>query len=323
MIFARSISTTLLSVPMLATYSIIIIIAKVVDVFLKYSRKKRGITLADTSVLLSYYTEGKELLNLKSGTLENFSYGAFATNDASTLIYRVQLPFATKVHLLGIPKDSDTTQLNPANIRSIMEKVHLEGDYETYFALYAERGQQTQSRYVLDPKAMSYTVQFCRAYSWEILGNELYFVQTVSAPEFKTILPNFIKEIRPSIEIPLTKQEQQLAASYGTDVRNDLLCPLCHESMKNIGTHFACPNNDGILLSGKNLNDLRNNKLKLNLADTGVAPERTQALQCPSCGNTMELLAYNSSDQIIDTCTHCPYRWLDTHDALKIGAFIQ
>ena len=288
----------------------------------KKNRKTRGISVADSSILLAYYTENKKLIQLKSGNLDQFSFSAIATNDASTLIYRVQLPFATHVHLLGIPQEGNAAKLAPDSEPSIMEEVQLEGDYHKFFKLYTEKGQQVQARYVLDPKAMEYTTKFCTLYSWEILKGELYFVQTANAPNFNQIVGSFIREIRPSLEVALTKQELATTTGYGVDLRNNLKCPLCAEEMKNRGDYFVCPKGDGILLSGKNLKDLKNDTLVIEELVSTTHDKRLAALVCPACGEKMELLAYNGSKQIIDTCTHCPYRWLDTSEIAQIKALV-
>ena len=95
----------------------------------------------------------------------------------SATMLSVQLPFVTKIHLLAITKRDDMSQFRIDKINSVMESVSLEGDYDKYFTLYAEKGTQTDARYVLDPKAMAFTIDFCKSHSWEIRESEFYFVQ--------------------------------------------------------------------------------------------------------------------------------------------------
>lgn len=315
-------SHSLFEITLVVILPILLLCLKFFGLYLSTNRKKRGISLTNSSILLAYYTEGKKLILLKSGNLDKMSYSAIATNDASVLIYRVQLPFATNVHLLGIPKKGNAAKLAPDSELSLMEEVSLEGDYNNYFNLYAEKGQQAQSRYVLDPEAMQFTVEFCKSYSWEILDGELYFVQTADAPEFSSMVGNFIKEIRPSLETELTNEELSLTTSYGVDLRNDLKCPLCHEVMRNINDYFVCPKGEGVLLNGRKLNDLKNDVLEIVGLTTSPTIERDEALTCPACGEKMELLAYIGSKQIIDTCTHCTYRWLDASEVERIKALV-
>lgn len=305
----------------------VVIIGLVVGklIHFEYRRKHRGINTSGASVLLSYYTEGAELMKVASGTMGDMPYTSIATTDAKVLLYRVELPFTTGVHLLGIPTREGVTQLNPAASKNLMELVDLEGDYGKYFSLYAEKDQQTQSRYVLDPKGMVFTIDFCQSHNWEIIKNELYFVQTGANAEddpthMSDDIVQFVTEIRPAVQIAPTAQEAKNAMSYGDDRRTNLKCPVCQESMKNSGNYFTCTQGDGVLLTGKHLVELKNGTMLLDVASTVAGNKDRGPLTCPSCNSTMEHLAYNGGSQTIDTCPSCPYRWLDAAEVGKINA---
>jgi len=173
----------------------------------RFFKQRRGITVPGTSVLIAYYLSDTQVL-IGSGQqrIGELTYTAIAAQNTliNSVIYCVQLPFKSQVHILGIPKNDTVVQLEPNMGRSLMEKVVLEGNYQDYFTLYAEKGQQTEARYVLDPAAMAFTVDFCRSHNWEIIGSELYFLQAgANAPDdpttmFDDIL-SFVKQIEPAV----------------------------------------------------------------------------------------------------------------------------
>ncbi len=105
---------------------LIVILVVGLAVFSGSYRKKRGINSPRSSVLLSFYTEGLSLVPIAQGKVGNMPFSAIMTVDAKVLIYRVELPFSSKMHLLGIPNRSDVIQLDPDSRKSLMEKVSLE-----------------------------------------------------------------------------------------------------------------------------------------------------------------------------------------------------
>lgn len=299
-------------------------------IYFNYRRKHRKFDISGTSVLITYYTEGVELVPLQSGKLGDLNFTAIATtlktqnniNSRPALIYRVELPFHSKVHLLGIPKQNGVEQLNPAGSNSVLERVSLEGDYDNYFTLYAEKGMQTQSRYVLDPKAMAFTIDFCRSHNWEILGGDLYFIQASGqASGDPTAMANdivpFVAQIRSSIEVPLTAEELQLRTPYKEERRTNLKCPICSQFLNSDPSYLACPKGDGFLVQGGVLSQINRGTVRLPIANVPPHSPRSQPLTCPSCGNKTEEVAYNGGKTIIDSCKHCLYRWIDTGELNK------
>src|SRR5690606_1971269 len=106
---------------------------------------------------------------------------------------------------------------------------------------------------MLDPKAMAFTVDFCRSHSWEIIGSELYFVQTgrnhtSDNTNMFNDIETFIDNIRPAIERPLTKTELKNITPYAHDRRKDLKCPICQKQLVNKQTYFHCADHHGVLL---------------------------------------------------------------------------
>ena len=295
-----------------------------VFVYKIYQRRHPKVDLSNSPILLSYYTEGSNLMPIqksKIGDMKYFAIGIFAEHaDALTgsnaLLYRVELPFMTKIHLVGIPKKAGATQIDPAVRGSLMEKVVLEGDYNKYFSLYCEKGMQADARYVLDPAAMEFTIKFSQSNNWEITGNELYFVQAIGTGTkddpttmFEDI-PSFIKEIRPTIEQPVEQDDagrvvKKLASKH------DYKCPVCQSALTDIANYFSCPNHHGILVYG----------YKLPLVKSGAISNPTELsenngehglINCPACGTKMDQVPYAGSKTIIDSCSNCPYRWVDS-----------
>ena len=48
------------------------------------------------------------------------------------------------------------------------------------------------------------------------------------------------------------------------------------------------------------------------------AIQGSDVLYCPNCSNKMDKVDYNLTGIIIDSCTACPYRWLDAGEVAKI-----
>ncbi|MCW1907712.1 MAG: zf-TFIIB domain-containing protein [Candidatus Saccharibacteria bacterium] len=286
----------------------------------KYRHLNRRVHMPGSSVLLAYYTYGSELFPVKSGRIGDFYYQAIGTfsrpNELNypALIYQVTLPFSSTLHLLGIPKMTPVAQLNPAG--SIMEKVELEGDYPNYFTLFAENGMQTDSRYAMDPKAMVFTIDFCQSHSWEIVDNQLYFVQaTANAPDDPTTmfedLEEFVSQIRPAVTRPVSPAKLQQLTPLGKELRQDLKCPICHNQLHNKFDYLLCQTGDGVLLKGSALLRLHAGELFIPYTVLQREHKRPDMVICPACDSEMQHVTYNGSKIIIDACNTCGYRWLD------------
>ena len=287
-------------------------------------RRRRGTTIPNTSVLLSYYTQGTDLVLIGTGEVGDMPYSAITTVTLSLLLYRVQLDFSSQLHLLGIPKDPHVAQLDPAQAGSLMEPVSLEGDYNDYFSLYCEKGQQEQARYILDPAAMAFTIDFCRSHNWEIIDTELYFVQaTADSPADPTDLFDdiaaFVKAIKPAVTAPLTEQQRRDNSPYGVETRTKLSCPVCGATMPNTDGLFVCPYGDGLLLNAAKLYQLRTGTIAAPAIAHPKQPIDREGLSCPSCQHVMKKVPYNGGLFVMDTCTNCHYRWLDAPEVPRLA----
>lgn len=301
--------------------------------YMSYKRRRRSVDTPGSSVLLTYYTDGSSVLPLASGKLGDMHYTAFLAGQSQViaggysqpaLLYRVELPYASNTHLVGIPKGKNAEQLDPSQGKSLLEKVTLEGNYEKYFTLFAAKGMGSDTQYVLDPKAMVFTIDFCQSHSWEIVDNELYFAQTTSnIPEDPTLMADdvvqFVKEIEPAIAKPLTSKQIHQRTPYHEERRTNLRCPICNQVLTNQTFYLSCPKNDGVLVKGSSLLSHVEGKRQIpDLPNSIVVPEREKQLQCPSCSQIMQHVRYNGGSTIIDSCINCPYRWLDNDEVSRV-----
>ena len=284
-----------------------------------YKRIRSRITLRNSPVLLMRSMQGG-LINGHQGNTPAglpYSYLLSGMNLFSTSrtrgMYAVYLPFQTSAHLLGLPRSDDSIKI-PISKSSSMEEVVLEGDYPNYFKLYADRGQQMESRYVLDPKAMVFTIDFCAGTHWEIVDNTLFFTGEGKLPSFK-VVDQFVKEIRPAIESAAPKDHTRI--SYGHMNIADFYCPVCDEKLVNGQSWMECPNHHGFLVTGRQIKSLRD-KMTYSPQKVAFDDGRTNGIKCPYCSQPMIATRYQYSDAMIDRCSKCIYRWVDKPEAEAI-----
>lgn len=301
-------------------------------------------TQKSASQILAYYTAGYDLLPLHSGFKDNSFYSVMLTvnhNDnktpsysvPNTILYSLDLPFVSNAHIVGISKKWQNFLPNFADyvVGSGFDTISLEGDFNSYFALYAPESQQTQVRYVFDPAAMEYVVDYCQNYFWEIYNDTMYFA---IEPNHKDadVLDNsleFIKQIKPAIvkKFPDTKarKEHYKKAILNETIGISFLCPICKTKM-NLSQYWQeCPKGHGRLLQAKTLSMLRNQTIfkdKTLIEDISFhgAMTRKDQIICPSCKGSMAPVNYAMSGIIIDSCQNpkCLYRWLDAGELSKI-----
>lgn len=293
----------------------------------KFRRKiniRREADQPNSPQLLSYYTDGKSLLPLATGKIGEMHYRAITSMQIDMLLYQVELPFSASIHLLNIPNLPNVDQINPAGGGSAMERVDLEGNYGIDFSLYCDRGEQVQARYVMDPAAMEFSIDYCRSHNWEIIDNSLYFLQSSRQASgdttimFDDIQP-FVDEIRPRISQFLTEEQQSKSAPYQADRRTNLLCPVCGSALTNKDTYFECANGDGLLVKGDLLSDLHEGSVKFSQTSSSDR-NRKGDIKCPSCGHSMQHVNYNGGPVVIDSCSQCPYRWVDGGEIVSISS---
>jgi hypothetical protein len=59
-------------------------------------------------------------------------------------------------------------------------------------------------------------------------------------------------------------------------------------------------------------------EIKINDENPIVSPQINKQINCPNCHKTMTKLNYNNTGILIDSCSNCPYRWLDRGEISKI-----
>jgi len=169
------------------------------------------------AMIMAYYTKGHSLMNVSAGQADGMAYSAFLTTkmqqgtykdeqntDAEAIIYNLHLPFNTQGHLIGISKKYAVSGefLESFLIQSGMEEIVLEGDFVDAFKLYAADNQDVIARYILDPAAMAFVMDYCANNFWEIAGTEMYFVAESSQKGGMDILKStaqFVQEIKPAV----------------------------------------------------------------------------------------------------------------------------
>lgn len=281
--------------------------------------RKIKVTETNAPVLLAVLSKHGMLALLADGYTPNdmwYSYvmglGLIYSPRPIYGLYSVELPFMSAAHIVGV-SHGDSLPVKIQVNDSALEEMVLEGDYPNYFSLYVDHGEQSSGRYVLDPKAMAYTVDFCKQYNWEIVGDTLFFLSSSELPTYE-LVDNFVQEIRPAVDIgehPPERHSHDLP--YVTIQPRHMDCPVCQTRLKPGAQWLACPNGDGILLTGEQLIRLRLNADPKMLASAlkNKEEEGTRMLTCPYCKSSMHLSQYQNTDIYLDICSSCRYRWLD------------
>ncbi|MFZ1812127.1 MAG: hypothetical protein WAU02_01210 [Candidatus Saccharimonadales bacterium] len=301
------------------------------DIGQSLQRKAAGFVLkgdANQPLIAPYITSFTERGGLSKSLVTPHGLSmmvAIADNDNSlfsdlneAMIYAIHLPFTASAHIFAVSPDSRVS-LDP----SYAEPVVLEGDYQQFFQLYAERGQQVDTRYVLDPKAMETTMTYLHSYIWELWGNTLYLVcqkQAIS-PD---IVDHIVNEICPSIA---KSTALDLAPSSDYQEGNRLMrCPTCEDVLLMSTYAWACPAGHGFLMSQKQAgsfvtapNWVRHSPRIQSVPDDDVMMQAAMSLSgamsgqvsCPFCLQTMYTDATSDHDHTY-TCGRCRLQFLRT-----------
>ena len=294
----------------------------------RYWRKtKLRVTLPEAPVLLASISKHGELVLIADGYTPNenrYSYvmGMSLIYSPKPLcgLYSVELPFASAAHIVSV----SYREKLPVDIQvrdSALEEMVLEGDYPNYFTVYVDQGEQSEGRYVLDPKAMAFTIDFCQQFSWEIVDDTLFFLSSSELPSYDMV-EKFIEEIRPAISTskPVVRHSHDLP--YVTIQPLNLNCPICQTRLKPGEQWLACPNDHGAMLTGKQLIYLRRKAdPKLLSGALKYRPVKVESapLSCPHCHAMMRATRFQNSDVYVDVCTKCRFRWLDYHEVTMIA----
>ena len=207
-------------------------------------------TRSSSSLLLAYYTKGHDLLNAANGEMGGMFYDIYITTrsrlrnepwaSAGTIIYRLDLNFNTNAHLIGISNKTKgiLPEIEMYIASNKLEKVDLEGDFTNYFNLYALSDQKMQARYVFDPAAMAYVVDYCQEFFWEIINDEIYFVAEHTQDSTKMVNSSidFVKQIEPAIKRQFPdatdKIKQRRRTHKNEKIGAPLACPICKSTMQ-------------------------------------------------------------------------------------------
>lgn len=89
-------------------------------------------------------------------------------------VVRVPLPTALP-HILLLSKK---THISLTRDLADKQEIHLEGDFNNYFSLQIEKGQQIDVLTVMTPDVMQALVQYDQTEDVEIIGGSLYFIMS-------------------------------------------------------------------------------------------------------------------------------------------------
>ena len=225
----------------------------------------------------------------------------------------VELPFVAAAHLISRPKNQREAGYLPLDLTKL-DTVLLEGNYSHYFDLYTTPNEQSNARYVLDPAAMVFTIDFCSKFYWEIYEDTLYFMSEGAIPSLK-IVDEFVRQIRPAIESPSNRLTNAAKLPYTFTHGRKLLCPRCNKKLVIGREWMECPDGHGFLITGAQMLSERESEEVINYNPARVAEAMvSEPIPCPYCKNEMKQTFYQNSEIEIDVCSKCPHRWIDGHE---------
>ena len=262
-----------------------------------------------------------DLINAASGMTPNeypFMYfvaddNIFST-DATIGICSVELPFKSGAHLIGIPSHPDAALSLNLNLHDT-HPVTLEGNFNDSFSLSVVDNDQSGARYVLDPAAMAFLVDFCSKYYWELESDSLHFLSAGLPPTLETV-DEFIRQIQPSVEVPSDRTKNPAKLPYRHVHGRKILCPRCSERLVLGRAWMECPKGHGFMISGKQMLEERRSEESITYAAAQSIIEGARApIACPYCGTMMDHAPYQLTKNVmVDTCPRCPHRWIDGNE---------
>jgi Zn-finger nucleic acid-binding protein len=245
--------------------------------------------------------------------------------NGETGVYAVVLPFVTDIHLIGIPHGKQSSFGSSLRL-SEMKPVQLEGDYGSFFSLYVADDEQVETRTLLDPEAMEYSIDFCSSYIWEIVNDTLYFASQGILPDMK-VVDDFIQQLAPEGSKPsgLTLTPKPQVTEILSADSSTLLCPVCKVALHKGRRWLACPNGHGYLLTASELIHTRMHiddfqrsvKSILGARPTVVTPVvvvEHGTLHCPNDDQELHKTPYQETPAFLYLCNACIYRWIDGKD---------
>jgi|GEM_PF-988192 len=307
-------------------------VAGIVAAWLVRRRILRDSLTKNKSALMSYHVNKAILpsnsdasfpmFSLREGRLDDGSYYNIL-NVHNSIIYHVQLEFQTDLHVLAIATATDLGDGIKLNIgNSNIKKVDLEGDFPNYFHLYVTAHHEKQIRYILDPATMANVIDFCCRNSWELINDELYIATELNTGQMVELqsIQDFITKIKPALAKRSTAaQTPHRISTQHAHVRLKAECPICKASLVAKSDWHECPNGHGHLLTGAKLSELRKRQLTVPRATALSEPPKHEIINCPACHKEMTPITYGGGNTIVDSCTNCQYRWLDSGEIHQIA----
>jgi hypothetical protein len=291
---------------------------------------------SETSALVSYYSTGHDILNTGSGTSDGMRYGMYMTTPAggdsgesfimqSTVIYVLNLPFNTQVHLLGVNTSSTLSKLQFETYLTAvgMAKVALDEEFDKVCDMYTGRDHEFRVQYALDPDAMAFVKKYCRTHLWELHDSELYVVvpdNAIGSGQFVIESHSFVDAIRAALPAgnptaTITHREIAFTIYDGPNLR----CPICQKHMTlQEDAWFRCKNGHGMLVTDRQLDQLVNNRLHEHIDSNAIIHHGP--LTCPHCHHPMETMRYNGSKLEVNACSNCQFKWVDTDEQTNLSS---
>jgi hypothetical protein len=287
--------------------------------------------MQDTSLIFKEVKDNDSTVGTSGVTPSGLRYiyllEAVASRDQSQHagIFGVSLPFVLDVHLVGIPKNKNGN-IGIAGQVAGMQPVRLEGNYDSYFSLYATSNEQLESRIVLDPAAMEYSIDFCSTYTWELVNNTLYFASEGTLPDL-TVADEFVRQITPAQPIKTGMQLRDMPQTIEKLSPNDsnYQCPVCNTPLREGRRWLACVNGHGYMIKAADIVKTRqhmDDQQRLIKSTLGAKPSVLTAitivehadLHCPNDDTILTKSVYQSTTASLYTCSQCIFRWIDGQD---------
>lgn len=231
----------------------------------------------------------------------------------------VELPYYAAAHLFGEPKDELYRIPHKYNMKGF-NPVRLEGNFNEYFNLFVRHDLQSEARYILDPKAMHFVIDFCKKYYWEIADDTLLFVTLDDVPDLAKV-DRFIEEIKPSV---IRKGYVRIPSKlpYRRIEGREVKCPRCEVALITGRNWMCCPAGHGMLMTGGQMVYERTSDEDVFYDSTkeaaqAIVQEKAQ-LTCPYCKSEMRKSHFQSTTIELDICTKCPHRWLDAAEVQPV-----
>lgn len=147
------------------------------------------------AVLMAFLSDfgkgpGKAALNpefavipVDEGKIGNYNYSIVAGVQAGFEAY-LQLKGNTGLHIsmIGSKSEGQIKAVNNAK-SSGLRKIHLEGDFPSYFMIFTKPDTEQETLQLLDPSTMSYIVDYCKSYHMEVNGSTVKIGRYLAAKD--------------------------------------------------------------------------------------------------------------------------------------------